>query len=340
MAAAHRAQRGDRPRPAPQAPVRAAGTVLLRWLRGRPGSQRGGAGGDPRRAARGARRDETALLARPPAGRTAARGRPAVRRHRLGTGHDRTRRHRRHPARARAAARASRGPVMNRPLDEDEIRALFQEVNAPPGVGRWRHATQAREPEPVYIPPSHRERRPPVRRRRTGLAVAASAFAVAALVGAVPVVVNAMTSPSTPAAAGSTRPSTSQPTASPSPAGYASASPSTAATGSTRAPGGTASAPASQPPTWPDAKTTGVPAGKTLRTHTGDLVITTAGTVIDGLLVTGSIIVQAPDVTIRNTRVSPPHTAYWLIRQTPGATNLDIENSELVGNGVHIGVNM
>jgi len=229
---------------------------------------------------------------------------------------------------------------MNRPLDTDEIRALFREVNAPPGVGRWREASQAREPEPVYIPPSHRERRPPVRRRRTGLAVAASAFAVAALVGAVPVVVNAMTSPSTPAATGSTRPSTSQPTASPSPAGYASASPSTAATGSTRTPGGTGSAPASQPPTWPDARTTGVPAGKTLRTHTGDLVITTAGTVIDGLLVTGSIIVQAPDVTIRNTRVSPPHTAYWLIRQTPGATNLDIENSELVGNGVHIGVNM
>jgi hypothetical protein len=38
--------------------------------------------------------------------------------------------------------------------------------------------------------------------------------------------------------------------------------------------------------------------------------------------------------------VAPPHSAYWLIRQTPGATNLDIENSELVGNGVHIGVNM
>jgi len=136
---------------------------------------------------------------------------------------------------------------MNRPPDEDEIRALFQEVNAPPGVGRWRHATQAREPEPVYIPPSHRDRRPPVRRRRTGLAVACSAFAVAALVGAVPVVVNAMTSPSTPAATGSTRPSTLLPTAPPSPAGYAS--PSTAATGSTRTPGGTASAPASQPPT-------------------------------------------------------------------------------------------
>jgi hypothetical protein len=224
-------------------------------------------------------------------------------------------------------------------LDEDEIRALFQEVKAPPGVGRWRHATLAQEPEPVYIPPSHRERRPVVRRRRTGLAVAASAFAVAAMVGAVPVVVNALaTSPSKPTAIGSAGPSTSQSSASPSPAGFES--PSAAATGETRAPSATASAPAAQPTKWPDSKTTGVPAGTALRTHAGDLVITTAGTVVDGLLVTGSIIVQAPDVTIRDTRVSPPHSAYWLIRQTPGATNLVIENSELVGNGVHIGVNM
>jgi hypothetical protein len=168
--------------------------------------------------------------------------------------------------------------------------------------------------------------------------VAASAFAVAAVVGAVPVVVNALASPSRPAATGSARPSLTQSAASPSSAGFAS--PSAATTGPTRAPGGTGSAPAAQPTTWPDAKTAGVPAGKTLRTHAGDLVITTAGTVIDGLLVTGSIIVQAPNVTIRNTRVYPPHGAFWLIRQTPGATNLDIENSELVGNGVHIGVNM
>jgi len=228
---------------------------------------------------------------------------------------------------------------MTPPFDEDEIRALFQEVKAPPGVGRWRHATVTREPDPVYIPPSHRERRPPVRRRRTGLAVAASAFAAAALVGAVPVVVNALALPAKPAITGSVRASTSPSPASPSPAGYGS--PSAAPTGQSRTPGvATGSAPAAQPTKWPDAKTAGVPAGTTLRTHAGDLVITTAGTVIDSMLVTGSIIVQAPNVTIRNTRVSPPHTAYWLIRQTPGATNLDIENSELVGNGVHIGVNM
>jgi hypothetical protein len=230
---------------------------------------------------------------------------------------------------------------MKPPFDEDEIRGLFQEVKAPPGVGRWRHPTVATEPEPVYIPPSHRERQPPVRRRRrTGLAVAASAFAVAALVGAVPVVVNAMTSPSAPAATRSARPSALDSSASPSPVDSASPSAPALEQGQTRTPGGTASAPAAQPPGWPDATTTGVPAGKALRTHDGDLVITTAGTVIDGLLVTGSIIVQAPDVTIRNTRVAPPHTAYWLIRQTPGATNLDVENTELVGNGVHIGVNM
>jgi hypothetical protein len=226
---------------------------------------------------------------------------------------------------------------MTPPLDDDEIRALFREVNPPPGVGRWRHATLAQEPAPVYLPPSHRARpvRPPVR-RRTGLAVVASAFAVATLIGAVPVVVNAMTSPVKPVASGSAGPSTSQSPAPPSPA---AGRPNAPTTDRKRTPG-TGSAPAAQPARWPDAKTTGVPAGRTLRTHAGDLVVTTAGTVIDGLLVTGSIIVQAPNVTIRNTRVSPPHSSYWVIRQAPGATNLDIENTELVGNGVHIGVNM
>jgi len=51
------------------------------------------------------------------------------------------------------------------------------------------------------------------------------------------------------------------------------------------------------------ADVTGVPAGTALTTHQGDLVITTAGTVVDGLDVHGFVYVRAADVTIRRTRI-------------------------------------
>ncbi|SDL83304.1 hypothetical protein, partial [Tessaracoccus oleiagri] len=73
----------------------------------------------------------------------------------------------------------------------------------------------------------------------------------------------------------------------------------------------TRTAPASSPaptqtaaPTgFPNATNTGVPAGTVLR-RSGSIVVTTPGTVIDGLDVDGSIDVQANNVTIRNSRVS------------------------------------
>ena len=66
--------------------------------------------------------------------------------------------------------------------------------------------------------------------------------------------------------------------------------------------GGGGSAPASG--TWPDASNTGVPAGIVLRPYTGPMRITQAGAVIDGYDIRGSITVAAPDVTIRNSRVT------------------------------------
>lgn len=53
----------------------------------------------------------------------------------------------------------------------------------------------------------------------------------------------------------------------------------------------------------PDATNTGVPAGTTLTPYHGDMVITTAGTVIDSADVFGFIDVRAANVVIRNTRV-------------------------------------
>jgi hypothetical protein len=61
---------------------------------------------------------------------------------------------------------------------------------------------------------------------------------------------------------------------------------------------------AAAPRAFPTAATVGVPAGWTpAHTTNGDLTITRPGTVLEGELVTGSILVRARDVTIRSSRV-------------------------------------
>ncbi|GGU06900.1 hypothetical protein GCM10007979_00600 [Nocardioides albus] len=67
-----------------------------------------------------------------------------------------------------------------------------------------------------------------------------------------------------------------------------------------------ASTPADFPGQNPGPDHTGVPPKKKLRVHRGDLVIRTAGKVVDGLEVHGRVQVEAPNVTIRNTRVIVP----------------------------------
>jgi hypothetical protein len=55
---------------------------------------------------------------------------------------------------------------------------------------------------------------------------------------------------------------------------------------------------------FPTPASTGVPAGWQPRaTHSGTLTVSQPGTVIDGMLVTGSIEIRATNVTVRNTRV-------------------------------------
>jgi Right handed beta helix region/Bacterial TSP3 repeat len=85
----------------------------------------------------------------------------------------------------------------------------------------------------------------------------------------------------------------------------------------------------------PDASNTGVPAGTTLTPRTGPITISTAGTVIDGLDVTASgrqpaISVNAPNVTIRNTRVRGNTIA--LVQNN--STGLVVEDSELMNQPV------
>jgi hypothetical protein len=57
---------------------------------------------------------------------------------------------------------------------------------------------------------------------------------------------------------------------------------------------------------WPNATNTGVPSGTSLTTVTGLQYITTPGTVYEDKLVEGTLVVTAPNVTIRRCHIQPP----------------------------------
>jgi hypothetical protein len=101
-----------------------------------------------------------------------------------------------------------------------------------------------------------------------------------------------VTTPTTPAPAPTAVPA---PTPTPAP---------TAVPAPTKPP--TTTPPATTPPTttkWPDASTTGVPAGVTLK-PSGSLTITTPGAVVEGLDIKGDVFIRAANVTLKNSRVT------------------------------------
>lgn len=123
------------------------------------------------------------------------------------------------------------------------------------------------------------------------------------------------------------------PTTTPGPGPSPTTTPPTTTPGptTTRPTPATTTPPPTTPPPggrFPDAGTTGVPAGVTLRAS-GSLTVTTDGAVIENLHVTGSIKVQADDVVIRNTRID--NTARYPIQVS--GRNLLVEDSEIDGNG-------
>lgn len=91
----------------------------------------------------------------------------------------------------------------------------------------------------------------------------------------------------------------------------------------------------------PGPDDTGVPPKKKLRVHRGDLVVRTAGQVVDGLEVHGRISVEAPNVTVRNTKVIVPTDS-----ETAGISNNNgngagmlISNVEVLAANAAPGVN-
>lgn len=79
---------------------------------------------------------------------------------------------------------------------------------------------------------------------------------------------------------------------------------------------------------YPDETNTGVPAGTVLTPFSGQYYVQTDDTVIDGMDIAGSIVIQANNITIRNTRITT--SDFYPIRRDDG-TGLLVEDTEIIG---------
>ncbi|MGY3290086.1 hypothetical protein ACVWWP_003153 [Bradyrhizobium sp. LM3.6] len=81
---------------------------------------------------------------------------------------------------------------------------------------------------------------------------------------------------------------------------------------------------------WPDATNTGVSAGVTL-TPSGGMEINTPGAVISGLDITGMVVINAPNVTLKDCKISGD--GWTVVRVASGITGAVIENCDINGMG-------
>jgi hypothetical protein len=79
----------------------------------------------------------------------------------------------------------------------------------------------------------------------------------------------------------------------------------------------------------PGPGNTGVPSGTTLKVHNGDLSVTKAGTVIDGLDIRGFLTINAPNVTVRNSIIRGRSTQRQTNLVSSKQPGFVIEDSEL-----------
>ncbi len=107
--------------------------------------------------------------------------------------------------------------------------------------------------------------------------------------------------------------------------------PATTAPATTAPP--TTAPPTTAPPVssvFPSSANTGVPAGTVLKAS-GSLTVTTPGTVIDGLDITGTVTITASNVTVKRSRITG--SAFALVYVKDGVTGVRVEDSELNGSG-------
>ncbi len=81
---------------------------------------------------------------------------------------------------------------------------------------------------------------------------------------------------------------------------------------------------------FPDATNTGIPAGVTLKAS-GPLVINSPGAVIQGLDISGGVIINAPNVTLLNCKVTSG--GYQVVLINKGITGAVVQNCEIDNQG-------
>jgi hypothetical protein len=85
------------------------------------------------------------------------------------------------------------------------------------------------------------------------------------------------------------------------------------------------------PTGFPDATTAGVPAGTALTSYTGPTTITTAGTVIEGKVIDGTLTINAANVTIKNCIITGGY--YFGVDGEHGGSTLTVQNCTIIGPG-------
>lgn len=83
-------------------------------------------------------------------------------------------------------------------------------------------------------------------------------------------------------------------------------------------------------PGFPDATNTGPPSGLTLK-PSGPLVIDTPGSVIQGLDISGNVVIKASNVTLLNSRIRS--TDYYVVRIEKGLKGVVVQNCEIDNQG-------
>lgn len=104
----------------------------------------------------------------------------------------------------------------------------------------------------------------------------------------------------------------------------------TAVAGEVDNPAATGAAAANASGGWPDATNTGVPHGESLK-PSGKVVVTVAGTTIANLDIQGPVEINAPDVTLMNSRVR--NAGLDVVRIKPGVSGVTIRDCEIDGVG-------
>ncbi len=82
---------------------------------------------------------------------------------------------------------------------------------------------------------------------------------------------------------------------------------------------------------WPDGTNTGVPAGTTLTPYYGTLIINTPGAVISGLDIHGSVVINAPNVTLENNKITS--TSFYVVDVKAGGAIVRNNTIDGVGTG-------